>query len=78
MDAGNLRRRSFWRILRTAGIPRIRFHDLRHSAATLLFSRGVNAKVIQQMLGHSSITITLDIYSHVLPTMQKRGVGEHG
>jgi integrase len=48
----------------------LRFHDLRHTCATLLLSEGVNAKVVSELLGHASITITLNIYSHVLPDMQ--------
>lgn len=51
-------------------LPRIRFHDLRHTAATLLLSAGVHPKVVQEMLGHAQINLTLDTYSHVLPTMQ--------
>jgi integrase len=54
-----------------AGLPLIRFHDLRHTAATLLLGRGVNPKVVSEMLGHSTIAITLDIYSHVVPHMQQ-------
>src|SRR5262249_41187553 len=53
-----------------AGLPAIRFHDLRHTAATILLSHNVNPKVVSEMLGHSSVAITLDIYSHVLPHMQ--------
>jgi integrase len=54
-----------------AGVPRIRFHDLRHTAATLLLGRGVHPKIVSEMLGHSTIAITLDLYSHVTPTMQR-------
>ena len=49
----------------------MRFHDLRHSAATILLSMGVHPKQVQELLGHSSITITVDRYSHVLPSMQR-------
>ena len=55
-------------------MPHIRFHDLRHSAATILLSMGVNVKVVQEMLGHSRISMTLDTYSHVLPGMQEEAV----
>lgn len=61
--------RQFYKVLDAAGLPRIKFHDLRHSAATLLLSMGVEMKVIQEILGHSSIVITADLYSHVLPHM---------
>lgn len=59
------------KLLEKAGLPDIRFHDLRHSAATLLLSEGVHPKVVQEILGHSQISMTMDIYSHVLPNMQK-------
>ena len=49
----------------------MRFHDLRHSAATILMAAGVHPKVVQERLGHSTITMTMDIYSHVLPSMQQ-------
>jgi integrase len=58
-------------LLKRAGLPQIRFHDLRHTCATILLSKNVNPKVVSEMLGHSSIAITLDTYSHVLPTMQE-------
>jgi integrase len=57
--------------LKKAELPRIRLHDLRHTAATLMLRQGVHPKVVQEMLGHSSISITLDIYSHVAPTMHR-------
>lgn len=70
-NADNFVKRSFKPLLRKAGLPKIRFHDLRHTFATLLLPRPeVPSKVVQEMLGHSSITMTLDTYSHVLPEMQ--------
>jgi integrase len=62
---------NFDKLLKEAGIPHIRFHDLRHSAATILLMKGVHPKVVQEILGHSSISMTMDVYSHVLPSMQK-------
>ncbi len=61
-------------LLKKAGLPDIRFHDLRHSAATLLLSVGVHPKVVQEILGHSQISITMDVYSHVLPGMQQEAM----
>ena len=58
-------------VLKRAGLPMIRFHDLRQTAATLMLTAGVNPKVVSEMLGHSSVAITLDRYSHVIPTMQE-------
>lgn len=67
---GNLLADSFFPLLARAGVRRVRFHDLRHTAATLLLSRGVPVKVVSELLGHASVAITLDIYAHVLPDMQ--------
>jgi integrase len=53
-----------------AGVPAIRFHDMRHTVATMLLSRGVHVKVVSEMLGHATIVLTLDTYSHVIPAMQ--------
>jgi integrase len=72
INPSNLRNRSFKPLLKRAGLPTIRFHDLRHTCATLLLGRDVNAKVVSETLGHSSISITLDIYSHLLPDMQEK------
>jgi integrase len=57
-------------LLKHAGLPEIRFHDLRHTCATLLLTRNVNPKIVSEMLGHATIAITLDTYSHVLPNMR--------
>jgi integrase len=67
----NLMRRSFLPAMKKAEVPEIRFHDLRHSAATLLLAAGENVKVVSERLGHATTKITLDVYAHVLPTMQK-------
>jgi integrase len=54
-------------LLRQAGLPDIRFHDLRHTCATLLLTKGIHPKIVSEMLRHSNIAITLDTYSHVIP-----------
>ena len=64
----------FRKIIAEAGLPPIPFHNLRHSAATLLLSMGVPLKVIQEILGHSNFAITANIYTDVLPTMQKEAM----
>jgi integrase len=64
----------FTRLLEEIGLPHIRFHDLRHSAATLLLSMGVPARVVQEILGHSTFSTTMDRYSHVLPSMQQEAM----
>jgi integrase len=68
----NVARRSFWPMLRRAGLPRVRFHDLRHTAATLLLLANERTKVVSERLGHASTTTTEATYQHVLPTMQKQ------
>ena len=64
-------RKVFRRFLVSIGLPHMRFHDLRHSAATILLAMKVHPKVVQEILGHSQITMTLDVYSHALPSMQE-------
>jgi integrase len=63
--------REFKELLKKGGLPEIRFHDLRHTAATLMLQEGIHPKVVQERLGHSQISITMDTYSHVLPAMQE-------
>jgi integrase len=72
VNPSNLRNRSFKPLLRRAGLRPIRFHDLRHTCATLLLLKDVSPKVVSEMLGHASVSITLDIYSHLLPDMQEK------
>ncbi len=61
--------REYTKLLQSAGIPHVQFHALRHTGATLLLLQGVNPKVVQERLGHSQISVTLDIYSHVVPSL---------
>lgn len=67
--------RSLKLICRKAGLPELRFHDLRHTSLTLLLAAGENPKVVQERAGHSRITVTLETYSHVLPGMQEQAAG---
>jgi integrase len=67
----NLVKRSFKPLLQKAGLPEIRFYDLRHTCATLLLSKNVHPKYVQELLGHATIATTLDTYSHMLP-----GIGD--
>jgi integrase len=71
IEATKFLRNSFAPLLKAAGLAPMRFHDLRHTAATLLLGRGIHPKIVSEMLGHSQIAITLDLYSHVTPTMQR-------
>ena len=65
----NLVKRSFKPLLERAGLLEIRFHDLRHTCATLLLGGGVHPKLVQALLGHATIAMTLDTYSHYLPSI---------
>jgi integrase len=58
-------------LVRLAGLPKIRLHDLRHTHATLALQAGVHPKVVQERLGHASVKVTLDTYSHVVPPMHQ-------
>jgi integrase len=69
INPSNLRQRRFAQLLKKAGLPHIRFHDLRHTCATLLLAQGTHPKYVQELLGHATIAITLDTYSHVIPGM---------
>lgn len=70
MDPGNLRR-GFARLVEKAALAPVRFHDLRHTAATLMLTAGVHPKVVSERLGHATVSLTLDTYSHVLPDLQR-------
>jgi integrase len=73
LDPDNLVKRQFLPALERAELPRVRFHDLRHSYASLLIAAGQHPKYIQHQLGHASITTTLDRYGHLLPTAYSHG-----
>lgn len=66
MDCNNMVNRHYKKALKDAGIPQVRFHDLRHTYASLLLSQGENIKYIQTQLGHSSPTVTLNVYAHLM------------
>lgn len=70
IEKSSLLRHSFAPLLKRAGLPRIRFHDLRHACASLLLAEGIHPKVVQERLGHASISTTMDTYSHVMPSLQ--------
>jgi integrase len=63
--------RALQRLLAAAGLPRMRFHDLRHGAASLLLAQGIHPRVVMETLGHSTIAVTMNVYSHVAPALQR-------
>ena len=66
----SIERLAWLRIVKKAGLSHLRFHDLRHVHASLLLQQGTRPKIVSERLGHSGVSITLDIYSHVLPGLQ--------
>jgi integrase len=71
IHASNFIRCDFYPLLERAGLPKVRFHDLRHSAASLLLAQGVHPKIVSDLLGHSTIAITIDLYSHTTEGMHR-------
>ena len=72
----NFLRRHFRPLLIRAGLPAVRFHDLRHTAASLLLLQGIHPKIVSERLGHASVELTLNTYSHVVPTLQRQAAAE--
>jgi integrase len=72
VNPSNVRNRSLKPLLKKAGLRPVRFHDLRHTCATLLLLKNVNPKIVSELLGHASVSITLDVYSHLMPDMQEK------
>ena len=75
LEPGTIRR-TWRRVLVTAGVGHVRWHDLRHAHATLMLASGVHPKVVSERLGHASVSITLDTYSHVLPGLQSAAAAQ--
>ena len=63
--------KEFPKLVKAHGLPHLTFHSLRHAHATLALTAGINPKIVSERLGHSSVAVTMDIYSHVLPGMQE-------
>jgi len=76
MDKRGLMRRIWYPLLERARVRRVRFHDLRHTAASLMLLNGVHPRVVQERLGHASIAITMDLYSHVAPSLQREAADQ--
>ena len=74
MDNHNLKKRKFKAILRRAGVSIIRFHDLRHTFASMLLANDAQPKYVQHQMGHSSIKTTMDIYSHLMQESHQNGL----
>ena len=78
LQSNNLGQREFAKLLKASGVRRIKFHGLRHTAATLMLQEGVPPKVVSERLGHRSVTITMEIYAHALPSAQKDAAARMG
>ena len=74
----NVARRVFLRLIEDVGVKRITFHGLRHTSATLALVAGVPVKVVSERLGHSKTSITLDLYSHVVPSLSQDAAARIG
>jgi integrase len=74
LDPDNLRKRVFQVLLKKAGLRRIRFHDLRHTFASLLLQQGESPVYVKEQMGHSSIQVTVDLYGHLIPGGNKQAV----
>jgi len=74
LHPGNFHRRVYKPLLSRAGVPDVRFHDLRHSMATLLYSIGADPQTLKGLLGHSKITTTMDVYTHPVSELQRAEV----
>ena len=61
----------FQKAVKRAGLPKMRFHDQRHTCATLLLAQGVHPRLVMEILGHSQIAVTMNTYSHVIPAMKQ-------
>ena len=75
MDTRNLTRH-FKRALSEAGLPSLRFHDLRHSCASLLLAQGIHPRVVMEILGHSQINLTMNTYSHVIDDLKREAAAQ--
>jgi len=74
LDGDNLRHRAFYALLKASGLRRIRFHDLRHTFASLLLQQGESPVYVKEQMGHSSIAITVDLYGHLIPGGNRQAV----
>ncbi|EAO9488579.1 tyrosine-type recombinase/integrase [Brevibacillus invocatus] len=70
--------RVFYNLLKKAKVPAIRFHDIRHTVATLMLQKSINPKIVKEIIGHSDIRVTFDTYSHVLPSVHKETAKQFG
>jgi integrase len=75
LEPGNVRR-TWLRVTPAAGMPGVRVHDMRHAMATIMLSQGIHPKIVSERLGHASVNITLDTYSHVLPGLQEAAAAQ--
>jgi integrase len=78
LQANNMGQREYLALIKTAGVRRIKMHGLRHTMATLLLQAGQPVHVVSERLGHTQVTMTLQVYAHVLPDMQHDAAAKLG
>jgi integrase len=78
LQANNLGQKEYARLIKAAGVRRIKFHGLRHTCATLLLQAGQPVHVVSERLGHSKVSMTMEVYAHVLPDMQQNAAAKLG
>jgi integrase len=78
LQLNNLGQREYAALIKAAGVKRITFHGLRHTCATLLLQAGIPVHVVSERLGHSKVSMTMEVYAHVLPDMQRDAAAKLG
>jgi len=78
MDGANLKNRIFYKVIEVAGLPHFRFHDIRHTFASMLLNQGESMHYVKEQMGHSSIQTTVDIYGHICPSANRIAVNKLG
>ena len=78
MDGANLKNRIFYKVIEAAGLPHFRFHDIRHTYASILLNQGESLHYVKEQMGHSSIQTTVDVYGHISSSGNRNAVNKLG
>ena len=76
MDGDNFRKRVFYKLLEKANLPRVRFHDIRHTFASLLLQQGEPRNYVMEQMGHASIQTTVNVYGHIVPGSNRNAINK--